>query len=68
MQSSKNEVKSSKFEILISSDNHIGYQEKDKYYGEDSFNAFEEVLELANKQKTDFVLLGGDLFHDLRPT
>lgn len=30
--------------ILVSSDNHLGYMEKDPLRGEDSFKAFEEVF------------------------
>ena len=30
------------FEIMISTDNHLGYLEKDPVRGEDSFRAFEE--------------------------
>ena len=51
-------------EILITTDNHMGYKEKDPILGEDSFTAFEECLEIANRRDVDFVLLGGDLFHD----
>jgi double-strand break repair protein MRE11 len=36
--------------------------------GDDSFNSFEEMLKLAKKQKVDFILLAGDLFHDGKPT
>lgn len=32
------------FEILITTDNHMGYKEKDPIVGPDSFNAFEECL------------------------
>ena len=35
---------------------------------DDSFMAFEEVLQLAAKHGADFVLLGGDLFHDNKPS
>ena len=42
----------------------MGFREKDPIVGEDSFNAFEECLEIANELNVDFVLLGGDLFHD----
>lgn len=34
----------------------------------DSFVAFEECLQIANSKKVDFVLLGGDLFHDQKPS
>lgn len=34
----------------------------------DSFITFEEILCTANEKKVDFILLGGDLFHDTKPT
>ncbi|XP_037822124.1 double-strand break repair protein MRE11 [Lucilia sericata] len=54
--------------IMISTDNHLGYGEKDAVRGEDSFLAFEEMLELAVREDVDFILLGGDLFHDAVPS
>ena len=45
----------------------MGFREKEKV-GADSFDSFEEVLEIASLRKVDFVLLGGDLFHDHRPS
>jgi double-strand break repair protein MRE11 len=36
--------------------------------GDDSFNTFEEILQLANSREVDFILLGGDLFHDPTPS
>lgn len=49
------------FRILISTDNHVGYKEKHPKWGNDSFAAFEEVLEKAKELKVDFLLLGGYL-------
>lgn len=49
-------------------DNHIGYAEKDPVRGQDSVNTFEEVLQLAQQHKVDFILQGGDLFHDNKPS
>ena len=46
----------------------MGFREKDAITGQDSFIAFEECLEIARKKDVDFVLLGGDLFHDQRPS
>lgn len=46
----------------------MGYKEKDPIVGPDSFNAFEECLKIANQRNVDFVLLGGDLFHDQKPS
>lgn len=56
------------FRILISSDNHLGAWEKDEIRKQDSFAAFDEVFQLATEHKADIVLLGGDLFHDNRPS
>lgn len=54
--------------ILISTDNHLGYLEKDPVRGDDSFRAFEEVLQIAKANEVDMVLLAGDLFHDNKPS
>ena len=56
------------FRILLATDNHLGYAEKDPIRGDDSFETFNEILEIATKNKVDFVLLGGDLFHENRPS
>ncbi|XP_017856887.1 PREDICTED: double-strand break repair protein MRE11-like [Drosophila arizonae] len=54
--------------ILVATDNHLGYAEKDAVRGEDSFTTFEEILELAVSENVDMILLGGDLFHDSVPS
>lgn len=58
------------FKILIATDNHLGYAEKDPLRGDDSFITFEEILSFASKPEhnVDFILLGGDLFHDNKPS
>lgn len=56
------------FRILVASDIHLGYKEKDDVIGNDSFKAFSEVLQIAKEKKVDFVLLGGDLFHENKPS
>lgn len=38
------------------------------FLGNDSFVAFEEILYHAKHHQVDFVLLGGDLFHDTNPS
>nr|KAJ3420225.1 meiotic recombination [Polyrhizophydium stewartii] len=56
------------FRILMATDNHLGYMEKDPVRGDDSFNTFEEILQLAHDHEVDMILLGGDLFHDNKPS
>ncbi|KAG6809018.1 meiotic recombination [Tricholoma furcatifolium] len=54
--------------ILLATDNHIGYNERDPIRGQDSINTFREILQLAVKNDVDFVLLAGDLFHENKPS
>ncbi|BGP09204.1 meiotic recombination [Rhodotorula toruloides] len=54
--------------ILLATDNHIGYAEKDPIRGRDSINAFKEILDLAVANDVDMLLLAGDLFHENRPS
>lgn len=37
------------FRIMIATDNHIGYAERDPVRGQDSINTFREILQLAVK-------------------
>jgi len=54
--------------ILIATDNHLGYGERDPIIKHDSFVTFEEILKLAQEHEVDMILLGGDLFHDNKPS
>ncbi|KAF8294829.1 DNA repair exonuclease [Clavulina sp. PMI_390] len=54
--------------IMLATDNHIGYLERDPVRSNDAINTFEEILQLAVKHDVDFILLAGDLFHDNRPS
>ncbi|KAK6171195.1 hypothetical protein SNE40_019436 [Patella caerulea] len=54
--------------ILLATDIHLGYMEKDPIRGNDSLVSFEEILEIAKKKEVDFILLGGDLYHDNKPS
>ncbi|XP_064026200.1 double-strand break repair protein MRE11 [Pogoniulus pusillus] len=56
------------FKILVATDIHLGYMEKDPVRGNDTFVTFNEILEQAQKNEVDFILLGGDLFHDNKPS
>ena len=54
--------------ILIATDNHVGYAERDQVRGDDSWKTFHEIMELARTRDVDMVLLAGDLFHDNKPS
>ncbi|XP_076275153.1 double strand break repair nuclease mre11 [Rhynchophorus ferrugineus] len=54
--------------ILVATDIHLGYGERNAKIAEDSFVTFEEVLKIAKREAVDILLLGGDLFHDARPS
>ncbi|KAE9389293.1 DNA repair exonuclease [Gymnopus androsaceus JB14] len=68
IQENANFQKEDTIRILLATDNHIGYNERDPIRGQDSINTFEEILQLANKQNVDFILLAGDLFHENKPS
>ena len=54
--------------VLLATDIHLGYKEKDANRAADSFDTFEEILGIARDQRVDMLLLGGDLFHENKPT
>ncbi|KAJ6090044.1 hypothetical protein N7467_005260 [Penicillium canescens] len=54
--------------ILISTDNHVGYNERDPIRGDDSWKSFHEIMCLAKERDVDMVLLAGDLFHENKPS
>ena len=54
--------------ILITTDNHLGYKEKDSVLENDSFTNFDEALSLAVNENVDFIFLAGDLFHIPNPS
>ncbi|XP_071730171.1 double-strand break repair protein MRE11-like isoform X2 [Rutidosis leptorrhynchoides] len=54
--------------VLVATDCHLGYMEKDEVRRHDSFQAFEEICSIAEQKKVDFLLLGGDLFHENKPS
>ncbi|CAO1615104.1 unnamed protein product [Sympodiomycopsis kandeliae] len=54
--------------IMLATDNHIGYMERDPVRGQDSINTFREILQLAVDNDVDMILLGGDLFHENKPS
>lgn len=54
--------------ILVATDNHVGYGERDAKRGDDSWKTFDEIMRLAKKRDVDMILLAGDLFHENRPS
>lgn len=54
--------------ILVTTDNHLGYREKDAVRNGDCFASFEEALKTAKSKSADMVLLAGDLFHENKPS
>lgn len=54
--------------ILVATDSHVGYQEKDANRSDDSWKTFHEVMCLAKEHDVDMVLHAGDLFHENKPS
>ena len=38
-----------KIRVLVATDTHIGYMERDPIRGNDSFESFEEIMKIAQK-------------------
>ena len=55
-------------QVILATDNHLGYLENDPVRGNDSFETFKEVFEIARDCDADMVLLGGDVFHENKPS
>ncbi|CAE7913034.1 MRE11 [Symbiodinium necroappetens] len=54
--------------ILILTDTHVGFNEKDKVRGKDSLETLEEALQIGKNGRADLILHGGDLFHENKPS
>lgn len=54
--------------ILITTDNHVGYNENDTITGDDSWQTFHEIMSMAKDYNVDMVIQGGDLFHVNKPS
>lgn len=54
--------------ILVATDNHVGYNERDPVRGDDSWKSFHEIMCMAKDRDVDMVLLAGDLFHENKPS
>jgi double-strand break repair protein MRE11 len=60
--------KGSVLRIVVATDTHLGFKERDEIRKDDAFLAFEEVLQTARQLKADMIIHGGDLFHEHRPS
>nr|XP_027205431.1 elongation of fatty acids protein 1-like [Dermatophagoides pteronyssinus] len=56
------------FRVLVTTDSHLGYKERDATLGQDAFDAFEECLQLAEQFEVDLLLHAGDLFDSGSPS
>ncbi|PHH89559.1 hypothetical protein CDD83_5795 [Cordyceps sp. RAO-2017] len=54
--------------ILVATDNHVGFEERDAIRKDDSWRTFDEIMNMARTEDVDMVLLAGDLFHDNKPS
>ncbi|KAI9167819.1 Double-strand break repair protein mus-23 [Paramyrothecium foliicola] len=54
--------------ILVATDNHVGFEERDAIRKDDSWRTFDEIMNVARVQDVDMVLLAGDLFHENKPS
>ncbi|KAK8174764.1 Mre11 DNA-binding presumed domain-containing protein [Phyllosticta citribraziliensis] len=54
--------------MLVATDNHVGYHERDAIRGDDSWKTFHEIMTIAKERDVDMVLLAGDLFHENKPS
>ncbi|XP_076376653.1 double-strand break repair protein MRE11 isoform X3 [Megalopta genalis] len=56
--------------ILVATDIHLDYNfnKKRGQESDDTFITFEEILQYGHEHEVDFILLGGDLFHDTKPS
>ncbi|XP_071723628.1 double-strand break repair protein MRE11-like [Rutidosis leptorrhynchoides] len=68
MGDSSREDVSNTLRVLIATDCHLGYMEKDEVRRHDSFQSFDEICSIAEEKQVDFLLLGGDLFHENKPS
>ena len=53
---------------MVSTDNHVGFNERDATRGDDSWKTFDEIMNLAKNHAVDMVVLAGDLFHENVPS
>ncbi|OHT17588.1 Ser/Thr protein phosphatase [Tritrichomonas foetus] len=58
----------SSIKFAIFTDTHLGHEERDPVRGKDSFDAFEEALQISLDEKVDCIIHAGDMFDEPSPT
>uniref|UniRef100_A0A2K5X696 Uncharacterized protein n=1 Tax=Macaca fascicularis TaxID=9541 RepID=A0A2K5X696_MACFA len=56
------------FKILVAIHIDLGFMQKDAVRRNDTCVTLDEILKLAQENEVDFILLGGDLFHENKPS
>uniref|UniRef100_A0A2K5N9E0 Uncharacterized protein n=1 Tax=Cercocebus atys TaxID=9531 RepID=A0A2K5N9E0_CERAT len=56
------------FKILVAIHIDLGFMQKDAVRRNDTCVTLDEILKLAQENEMDFILLGGDLFHENKPS
>ena len=59
---------SDKMKILVATDCHLGYKERDPVRCKDATETFDEILQIGKENGVDFILLAGDLFDKNKPS
>lgn len=54
--------------VLVATDTHLGFAERDAVRKDDAFAAFEEIFRHAREQKCDCVFMAGDVFDVNKPS
>lgn len=54
--------------ILLTTDNHVGYNENDPIRSNDGWKTFNEITTIARDRDVDMVVQAGDLFHVNKPS
>ena len=58
----------SSIKFAVITDTHLGYEENDSIIQDDSFEAFDEAFDIAERENVDFILHAGDFFDSSCPS
>lgn len=62
------DVPADEMRVLLATDLHLGYCERDPVRENDSFETLEEILTIAKEKHVDAVFIAGDMFHENKPS